>query len=241
MFRLADELHRQLPRDWSVGIVDMGAIMQRAPDAERPWFFAQQLRQIVLDIGEARLGGIVGFSLGGLMGLDLALLQESDERDRVPLWMIDTYAPRRMRTGRRALLRRGAANALRHPVEATRLAIEWWIKRRSPSSATQAGAELDWPRWKSLLNDYAARGEVPMHCVEATLIHSRVTERSSGLLRHAATNGFDPRSFAKLRVIDIDVEHIELRRSAAPTVARMIADDIGSVSPPDQGGPNPPC
>ncbi len=234
MFRLADELHRRLPRDWSVGIVDMHAIMQRAPEAERPWFFAQQLRQIALDIGSSRLGGVVGFSLGGLMGIDLALLHDADERAKAPLWMIDTYAPRMMQMGRGAKLRRAAASALRHPIEAARHAAEWWGRTQSSSKATQAEAELDGPRWRSLLEDYAARGNAPTRSVAATLVHSRVTERRSGLLRFAATNGFDPRAFAQLRVIDFDVEHNELRRGAAPKVAQLIADDVREMQPLDQ-------
>ncbi|MCO5125066.1 MAG: amino acid adenylation domain-containing protein [Rhizobacter sp.] len=241
MFRLADELHRRLPRDWSVGIIDMHAIMQRAPEAERPWFFAQQLRQIVLDIGATRLGGVVGFSLGGLMAIDLALLLGADGHARAPLWMIDTYAPRMMQMSRRAKLRRAAASALRHPIEATRHAVEWWTRRQATSKAMQAEAELDGPRWRSLLEDYAARGDSATQTVQATLIHSRVTERRSGLLRHAATNGFDPREFERLRVIDIDIEHNELRRGAAPNVAQMIADDVRSIRQVDQGGNRPPC
>lgn len=237
MFRLADELHRRLPRDWSVGIVDMHAIMQRAPEAERPWFFARQLQQIVLDIGAPRLGGIVGFSLGGLMGIDLVLLLHAAAgRAGAPLWMIDTYAPRMMQMGRGAKLRRAIASALRHPLEAGRHAAEWWARRQAPGKAMQAEAELDGPRWRSLLEDYAARGDVAMGSVEATLIHSRITERRSGLLRHAATNGFDPRAFARLQVLDIDVEHNELRRGAAPQVARMIADGLHPATAQEHDG-----
>lgn len=236
MFRLADELHRRLPHDWSVGIVDMHAIMQRAPETGRPWFFAQQLRQIVLDNGASRLGGVVGFSLGGLMGIDLVSLLQGDSHAQVPLCMVDTYAPRMMRTDRGTKLRRAATSALFHPIEAVRRALELWARTRAASSAVQIEAELDGPRWRSLLEDYAARGESPAQTIAATLIHSRITARRSGLLRHAATNGFDPGSFARLQVIDIDVEHNELRRSAAPEVAALIVAAAGRSGPGTRHG-----
>ena len=233
MFRLAQELHGRLPEQWAVAIADLPAIMRRAPEGDRAAFFAQQLLQLVRDLGEERLGGVLGFSLGGLLGIDLLNLLAPERTRAVPLWLLDTYAPQRMRLGRRALATRVAINLLRHPIEtggliAQRLRVNFRGRGGADTSVLHdAGVGDAAPVWRAFMSELSRR-RFDAGAISATLIHSRTWARTSGLLRHIGSNGFAPDSFAALRVIDVDEPHYELPRSGAAHVAALIGESIGA-------------
>ena len=222
MYRLAEEMHRRLPETWAVAIVDLPAIMARAPDHDRPWFFTQQLLQVVRDLGEDRVGGVVGFSLGGLMGIDLLNLLGPERAAVTPLWMIDTYAPQRMRIGKLALTRRVAINLLRHPLETGRAIVARLRSRAAAAADRRDGGVGDaTPKWRAFMSETALR-RFHAPAVSATLIHSVSTARGSGLFRHIATNGFAPGTFGRLQVIAVEEDHFELPRAGASRVAGLI-------------------
>ncbi len=225
MFRLARELHARLPDNWAVAIVDLQAIMQRAGEAARAPFFAQTLLQVVRDLGEHRLAAVAGFSLGGLLGLDLLNLLAPQRAASVALWLIDTYAPQRMRLGRRAMLTRMAINLLRHPLETLGLISRRLGGGHEGSNDDPGAATPSSPEWRAFMVELSTRRFEGRHG-SVTLIHSSSGARTSGLLRHTSSNGFAPRRFARFTVITVEDAHIELPRSAAVRVATLISQGL---------------
>lgn len=223
MYRLAHELHRQLPETWAVAIVDLQSIMERSPTEGRAWFFAQQLQQVVRDLGEERIGGVVGYSLGGLLGIDLLSSLDPAVARRVPLWMIDTYAPARLTHTRAALVKRVLVSFLRHPLETVALVVSRLRAKVSGSRVRHDEDSDDGPRWRQFLDELARR-DVEAPTLSVTLIHSRIQARRAGLIRARGTNGFDPRRFGRFRTVDVEFDHDELRHRAAGEVAALLAE-----------------
>lgn len=223
MYPFADELHRRLPADHAVAIVDLRAVMARAPEHDRAWFFVRQLQQVVRDLGEARLAGVVGFSIGGLLGAELLSSLPTETCERVPLWMVDTYVPQAMNAGALSSALRATVALLRAPVAT----VQGYARRerrlallRTAEQDAVAGDEV--PRWQAFLAELAAR-RVDAPAVRAVLIHSLVAARRAGLLRRPGSNGWAPRQFKSLAVVALDVEHEALRKESAGAVAAAIA------------------
>lgn len=186
----------------------------------------QRLQQLVHELGSTRVAGVVGYSVGGVLALQLAQQMGPTWAARVPLWLLDTYAPchTRMRAATRA--RRALVSLARHPWGTTRLMAEQLRRRKSPvtsgnGSGLATGPALQ-PQWHALLDELAA-ATLDTAAVRATLLHSRGAARSAGVWRHAGSNGFDPARFARLQVVPIDGEHYDLRARLAPLVCDLIA------------------
>ncbi|MDO9354839.1 MAG: phosphopantetheine-binding protein, partial [Solirubrobacteraceae bacterium] len=97
LYALADELQRGLPAGSAVAIVDLDAALYSAPHDDPLWFVSRRIVQVVRDLDETRLMGIVGFSLGGALALRVA--EELGAQPAPPVWMLDTFAPRIAETG----------------------------------------------------------------------------------------------------------------------------------------------
>lgn len=230
MYELADELHKCLPDDHSVAMVDLRTIMRRAPEHGRVWFFVRQLQQVVRDLGEARLAGVVGFSLGGLLGAELLNSLPAAQRERVPLWMVDTYVPKVMHQGLKPRLTRALVALVRSPVATLHTMLRRPDRLGPTRTAEQdavAGDEV--PRWLSFLAELAG-SPVSAPEVNAVLVRSTHSARRVGLVRRRAGNGWAAAQFKTLRVIALDAEHDDLRHSAAAQVARAL---VGTLRQPE--------
>lgn len=232
MFTLAQELHARLDAGSAVAIVDTDAILRLAPATQRAQFMARQLQQVVRDLGETRVASVVGYSVGGALGIDLFSRMGPAWAARVPLWLLDTYAPRHTSMALSTKARRALVSLLRHPTDASQRLVQQLRARRTAltDSARGAGQVLR-TQWNALLAELA--GAAPEAAgIHARLIHSRGAARSAGVWRHACSNGFDPGSFASLRVHDMDGGHHDLRSTAAAQVAALIA---GTADAPEAG------
>lgn len=213
----AAELQRHLPPGHALAVVSTGGLLRRMPESGRVEFLRQQLLQLVMDIGMPRITGIVGYSLGGLMGLHLLGGLDDPWARRVPFVLLDTHAPRHNAPGWRVHAQRWAVNLLRHPLHNTA-----WLLRRARERAAEA-AVVQAPR--SDLQDIwvALQGELSRHPVarsalSVTLLQATQFVLRSGVVRHRATNGFDPDCFRELRVVPVDCDHEDtalLERAAA--------------------------
>lgn len=224
MFELARALQARLPPGHAVAIVDTDALLQRAPPQQPAGYMAQRLQQLVHELGADRVAGVVGYSVGGVLALQLAQLMGAPWARRVPLWLLDTYAPchTRMRTGTRA--RRALVSLARHPLGTSRLLAERWRNRAGPAApaapgGTRQGLQL---QWHALLDELAT-ATLDTAAVHATLLHSIGAARSAGVWRHAASNGFDPANFARLDVLPIEGTHYDLRARLVPLVSDLVA------------------
>lgn len=222
LYTLAEALRARLPDDWAVAIADLTALMDEAPEPPTGEHFAARLAQLARELGPDRLAGVAGFSLGGLMALDVGAALRANGTMPPPLCLIDTWSPASLALSGARRWSRLASQALRAPdhlVERLRL------KLRGPQPGT-VEADPQFPRWRALMDQMSSRA-VPGEGLDVTLIHSRAEVRASGLWRHVRTNGFDPAAFARLATYPMPYAHLALLREGAAEVAEAIAKALG--------------
>jgi aryl carrier-like protein len=223
MFSLAQALQIRLGDGCAVAIADTDEMMRRAPRPHRAHHVIQQLQQVVRDLGQDRIAGVVGYSAGGVLGIKLQRHMGPAWAARVPLWLLDTYAPSHMRPTKAVRARHTLVSLVRHPVALARFLTLRWRQRRATASRAQAAAEPGpRPDWRALMNELADT-ELDPTDVHAVLIHSSRAARTAGVWRHWRSNGFDPAHFGSLRVIARDCEHGDLRGAAVAWVADLVA------------------
>jgi hypothetical protein len=76
-------------------------------------------------------------------------------------------------------------------------------------------------RHNALRDEIANASVGPGGAVRATLIRSATSARSGGVLRHRATNGLEAPRFRSLRVVNVEIDHMELVKSGAPAGAEL--------------------
>jgi hypothetical protein len=223
MFALAQELQTRLGDGCAVAIADTDALMHRAPQQHRMHYVGQQLQQVVRDLGQGRIAGVVGYSAGGVLGIELLQRMGPAWAARVPLWLLDTYAPNHMRPTKTMRARHALVALVCHPVSLARVVALRRRQRKAAALRVQTAAEpgLE-PGWRVLMDELADIVLDPAG-VHAVLIHSLRAARTAGVWRHRRSNGFDPARFGSLRVIARDCEHGDLRGAAAAWVADLIA------------------
>jgi amino acid adenylation domain-containing protein len=227
MYALADELHRRSEPGTAVAIVDLDTAMQVAPVDDPLSFVARRVLQIVRDLGAKRLVGIVGFSLGGALALQVA--RDLDAGIDPPVWMLDTFAPR---THRMTLARK---------IE-RRLAWQIFGGRTQPQTAEESaasGSSLSALPLRSseslwdLLSEQLASHDLAAPRASVRLIQARQSVQASGLLRQRRNNGFVPADYASWRVHEIDGSHLDIpRQLAALTVGIIVGAQPTDAAPP---------
>lgn len=219
MYALADELQARLPAGTAVAIVDLHDALQSAPQNDLLWFILRRIVQVVRDLGLERMLGIVGFSMGGAFALRVAAELDSG----LPVWLLDTFAPRI--TGKsfwRRLERQ----------------IAWSIFGGRPStndvtssnSASESAPDpLQWriseEQWLSL-GVQLAQGELDAPGSHVQLIQARLSVMSVGLLWQRRNNGFVPNRFASWKVCQIDGAHLDIPKHLAASTAAIIAAHV---------------
>jgi hypothetical protein len=222
LYTLATALRGRLPADCAIAIADLGALMHDAPEPPTGDWFAARLLQLARDLDARRLAGIAGFSLGGLFALDVAAALAPAAP---PVVLLDTCAPQGMRLDAAARLRRAVVGGLRDPAGT-------WRRLRARGAPPEPGsveADPQYPRWQRLMDEMARR-PVPAG-LRATLVRSPAGAAESGLLRHLATNGFDPRGFAALHRVPLPYPHLALLREGVHETAAAIARALQDPRP----------
>lgn len=216
MYALADELHRRMPQGSAVAVVDLDAALQSAPDEDPLWFVSRRIVQIVRDLGQTRVTGIVGFSLGGSLALRIVEAL-GDGGAAIPVWMLDTFAPRAHRTG---LWRKVERN------------LAWKLYGGRPKAGDTAPAsppaELQSlpmrasPAQWDVLGEQLARQRVAAPRSHVRLIQARQSVQHSGLLWQRRNNGFVPQHYGSWAVHEIDGAHLDIPRHLAASTADII-------------------
>jgi thioesterase domain-containing protein len=216
LYALADELQRGLPPASAVAIVDLDAALYSAPHDDPLWFVSQRIVQVARDLGDKRVMGIVGFSLGGALALRVA--DELGIAPAPPVWMLDTFAPRIAETGFWRKVERRLA---------------WWLfggrpEKVDPSTALaplhHALPLSATPAQWNALNEQLTEGTLAVPTAQVRLIQARRSVMHGGLLWQRRNNGFVPRDYASWGVHEIDGAHLDLPRHLAATTARIIVD-----------------
>ena len=217
LYALADELQRGLPTGSAVAIVDLDAALYSAPHDDPLWFVSRRIVQVVRDLDESRLMGIVGFSLGGALALRVA--EELGTQPPPPVWMLDTFAPRIAETGFWRKVERRLAWMLfggRPERNEDTSLIPAPPTQSLPLSATPA-------QWH-MLGEQLTEGRLAAPKAEVRLIQARESVKYYGLLWQRRNNGFVPRDYASWAVHAIDGAHLDLPRHLAATTARIIVN-----------------
>lgn len=206
-------------------IPDLEEIMGTAPHPPRGEHFVEHLLATCEQIGADRLAGIVGYSIGGLLGIEVASRLARSSGVDIPVCLLDTYAPPMLRRDIWSRASRRLIRLARRPLGANRPA-----QRPTAAPAEVNSAEVlsvrqrveQNPAWRILFEDMARR-PVPGAGVRVSLIRSVSTAAAVGVLRWRRSNGFDPGVFASLRSADLAIDHLDLVKGGAPEVAEAMA------------------
>ncbi|HZT56916.1 MAG TPA: alpha/beta fold hydrolase, partial [Burkholderiaceae bacterium] len=214
LYALADELRAGLPPGSAVAIVDLDAALHASPHDDPMWFISRRIVQVVRDLGQPRVLGIVGYSLGGAIALRVAEALQADPP--LPVWLLDTFAPRTNRPSFWRKLERRLAWLLfggrpRHDAADA-----------STSAAAHALPMSATPEQWSVLGRQLSNATLAAPRAAVRLIQARMSVKYHGLLWQRRNNGFLPRHYASWKVHEIDGAHLDLPRHLAATTARII-------------------
>lgn len=225
LYRLWRELGKASPRAMDTLAFDMAAIADGEAAAFRPERFFARFTALAHAhaLASGRRGPItlLGYSLGGLVALDMAgrLCELGHDVRRVVL--LDAYAPCYLsRTpmwflGKvHARLRHGRRKAPRNPVQPAVIDI--------PGDQADSRA-----RWRAM-HHRIARWQVPSVSCEVVLVRSAPAWQYVHPVWRARTNGFGPQLRGALDIRVLDVEHLGMLTTDAPVVARALRDVLAA-------------
>lgn len=161
---------------------------------------------------------IMGYSLGGLVALDMAARLTELGHDVRRVVLLDAYAPAYL--SRTPAWYAGKLNArIRNPgmrADATPVRIEH-------NSGDAHAAEASRLRWRSIHALLSAR---PPRRTSApvTLVRSDLAWKHIRPMRHAHTNGLAPLLAGDVDVRVVDIEHLAMLTTGAATIANTIRD-----------------
>lgn len=212
LFQLGREAQHLLREDTAVAIVDLDGLLAQAPVGDVLTWCLSKMSDLIQQIGVERLACLAGFSLGGLLSMELARSLERGER--LPVCLLDTYAPR---VGRSSFWRRVESKIARTLWPPQQKSVESQgevLVAPAGSQASRTSPEI----WGLLERDLSRRDCLspltPVHFVQATGTVSKV-----GLIWRRASSGFNPKGYASWRQTQIQCEHLDLPRTRAKEAA----------------------
>lgn len=215
LYALARAMQAMLPETTAVGILDLEGLL--AACQEGPDLLMQLLVKLehVLDqMSGAQLLGLGGFSLGGLLALQLARRRSG----KVPLvCLLDSYAPRATdRSVWRSLERRAAWVML------GRCEPEKQDAHQPATDEAKVNAISMPERWAAVtLALQACPSCAPLTAVH--LLQARASSLDMGLLWRRGTNGFVPSHYGAWTQSVIMGTHLDLPRRLVEQTASVLA------------------
>lgn len=219
LFSLAESLQEALGDDAAVAIVDLEAMLRNAPPEQPLWFVMERSLQLFREIGSRRVIGIVGFSLGSLLAIQLA---RSLPSNAVRVCLIDGYAPRALRPSMLLRVECRTGRLLRRLGPGQEIVPE---DTGVPTEHVERGdvdARLE-PLWQVLQCELAAKPPIAPNA-EVHLIQALKSAQEFGLLWRRRSNGFNPRHYASWHAHGLNARHLELPRALAARTAMLVAE-----------------
>jgi pimeloyl-ACP methyl ester carboxylesterase len=223
LYRLAEHLQRRLGSDHAVIVLDLDVMLRRSPGQEPLRFLRERMAQAVTEVGQQRITAIVGFSLGGLLALQLA---QGFPRASTPVvWLLDAYAPRTMRRTLSVRIERRIGRAFSASKRAALFPHSNGSDASPGTTEPAPEGEQIGPLWdtvqRELSTQPAAARNAEVHLVQA--VHSA---SELGLLWRRGSNGFNPHHYADWKVHRVDAAHLDLPRSMALAIAELIIANL---------------
>jgi thioesterase domain-containing protein len=232
VYQLCLEVQRQLGAGFAVLIVDLEAILARAPDGLLAQYVAEHVALLLSEVGWERVVALAGYSSGGLLALELA---QGAPGGRSPMvWLLDTYAPlTKAHTRLRAVLRPNVVGLVRAAVAPVarpllrnaRIAgmLRTHVRPREP----QPVASIDHLTQRRLAYHDALYGRWRDSAFgETHLLQARDTIRLMNLVWRRASNGFTPAQHRVWQVHQLDGNHKDIPASRAGDIAALISERL---------------
>lgn len=214
LFQLGREAQRLLRGDTTVAIVDLDGLLAQAPVDDVLNWCLSKVTVLIQQIGVERVACLAGFSLGGLLSIELA--RSLGRSERLPVCLLDTYAPR---VGHSNFWRRVESKIARTlwPPQTDVVAPAEAFVAPDDARASRTGPEI----WGLLERDLGRRNcfspLTPVHFVQATGTVPKV-----GLIWRRTSSGFNPKGYASWRQTQIQCEHLDLPRAKAREAAQAL-------------------
>lgn len=223
LFKVATELRALMDPRTAVAIFDLQGLVRTVQSEHLLDVVFERLQSVAQGLGPKRIAGIAGFSLGGLLALQAAGTLGGGRN--LPVWLLDTYSPAIHSTGWMRRIERSIAWRLYHRGEASPGVAS---ASSSGSEQTSVGVPEENPELWNALMDELLRARFDTSKVHATLIQAESSMQEIALLRHRASNGFNPSSFGSLRVCPLPTAHLDLVREASGLAAHVMAATVST-------------
>ena len=219
LYSLASELQAAMGEQCAVVIIDLETMLRRAPDVGTLAFLQARIDSVVGELGWSRIVAVAGSSSGGVLALRLAA--QSPVLRKVPVWLLDTYAPQGAgQTLLRRLVRPVARRLLRVPVVARLFGT--YVRMGDAQRAVAPTDALALRRnavHDEMFGDWDEQAGDAVY-----LVQSKQTVRDEALFRRRNTNGFNRRKFKQWTTHKVDGNHDDfIQRNAATIVEWMRA------------------
>jgi len=223
-YRLGDELVRRLGAGYAVAIVDLETMLLRAPHDQLASFLDRRIEQLANELGWDRIVAVAGLSSGGLLAQNLLVNRRArtGERSRIPVWLVDTYAPLDVvQSAMQTYVRPVVRYVLRHPIVQALLGPSLAPPHKNEAEAPSALAQLKHAVHHQLYAAWTWPRATDVHLVQALK-----TVRDVALTWRRGSNGFRTHLFTRWQVHPLDGSHSELSRELAPATAQLMAASL---------------
>lgn len=224
LMRIAHSVRKNTDGRVAVAVLDLDGLLQGVGTDAQAW--PQVLSRISAAaeaLGLERIQGIAGFSLGGLLALNIANTLFSDRPLRV--WLLDASAPRTVDPGLVRRLERKLAAAWRR-VRSRGLPENHGTIPEVFDSDEEISRHMSRDFWDELERQAAfARCDAPQARVH--LVQARGTLLGGDVIWRRSTNAFDPAAYGGWQLTCLPGEHLDLHRGMAETAGVIIGKDSG--------------
>lgn len=242
IYRLATLIQASLGEDVALVLIDFDVLLEAADGRNAMDFLVDECEVRLRPLGVARIAGIIGYSLGGLLALHLA--GRLSGQAPAPVCMLDTYAPSIYAHTSPRRLSWIVANLLfgSSRIVAAKLCFGAFkkfaplLEKIGPSMAllVRGPAPPVWEKWVNprtvtawqSLHRLLSREQARNGRIDVTLLVATLSLDTFGVLWRRMSNGFNPAWFRSLRIQRMPIQHDDITHQAVDKVAECVAQEF---------------